>query len=90
VRIEYSADERLLYLRLKDGEVTETVELDDGVMADLDDAGEPIGVEFLDAADFFPFVARRTPLSDGMVIFDLPGDLATILKREGQLSAHRG
>ena len=53
--LEYAPDGRLLYVRLRSGEVAETDEIEHDVSVDLDAEGRPLGVEFLDAEKFFPF-----------------------------------
>jgi len=58
VVLEYAPDGHLLYVRLREGEVVETDELEEIVYVDLDAEGRPVGVEFLDAAAFFPFLDR--------------------------------
>jgi len=73
MRIEYSPDEQLLYLRLGAGEVAHTVELEPNVYVDLDAAGAPLGVEFLNAADLLPFIARHGGALGG------PDDIAAAL-----------
>jgi uncharacterized protein YuzE len=49
----------LLYLALGEGPAAETVEIEESVYVDLDGSGHPIGIEFLNAEDFLPFLARR-------------------------------
>jgi uncharacterized protein YuzE len=68
--LEYSPDGNLLYLRLRDGETAETAEVQDNVFLDLDLDGRPLGLEFLDADDFFPFVCS--------VVGAMPGTVAPI------------
>lgn len=85
MRIEYSPDERLLYLRLRPGEVAETIEVDTDVMADLNAAGEPVGIEFIDADAFFPFLARHAGTHEGIVVVDLPDGLAALARNRRAL-----
>ena len=59
IRFEYSSDENLLYVALGDGPAAETIELEESVYVDVDADGRPIGVEFLNADDFLPFLARH-------------------------------
>ncbi|CAN5691490.1 hypothetical protein BH20ACT1_BH20ACT1_06400 [soil metagenome] len=54
------------YLELSTRPVGRTVHLNDGVMVDVDDAGDPVGVEFLWARDDIPsealmLVVQRFP-----------------------------
>ena len=48
-----------LSIAFGDGAVERTVEISEGVYADLDGAGDPLGVEFLNADDFIPFLRDR-------------------------------
>jgi uncharacterized protein YuzE len=59
MKITYSAAHSLLYVRLRAGETANTVEIAPDVYVDVDEAGSPLGVEFLNAADFLPFLARH-------------------------------
>jgi len=57
MRIEYDPQADALYLRLKKGRVHETIEVSDGVLVDLDERGDPLGIEVL-------FVSRRYKTKD--------------------------
>ena len=48
-----------LYMALREGDVAETVEVEESVYVDLDDEGRPLGIEFVSAADLLPFLRRR-------------------------------
>ena len=54
MRLEYDPEADALYLRLKEGRVSETVEIAENVFVDLDAGGEPLGIEIL-------FVSKRYP-----------------------------
>jgi uncharacterized protein YuzE len=54
MRLEYDPEADGLYLRLKKGRVSETVETAENVFVDLDAGGEPLGIEIL-------FVSKRYP-----------------------------
>jgi uncharacterized protein YuzE len=54
MRLEYDPEADALYLRLKKGRVSETVETAENVFVDLDAGGEPLGIEIL-------FVSKRYP-----------------------------
>lgn len=54
MRLEYDPEADALYLRLKKGRVSETVEIAENVFIDLDAGGEPLGIEIL-------FVSKRYP-----------------------------
>ena len=59
MKIEYSPTANALYLRLRTGRVAETVEIEETVYVDLDDAGQPLGLEFVSADEFLPFLERH-------------------------------
>ena len=59
IRFEYSPDEKLLYVATGNGPVAETIEVEESVYVDLDADARPIGIEFLNADDFLPFLARH-------------------------------
>ena len=46
-RIRYDPAADAVYIRLRDDEVAESVEIDEGVIADLNHRGEVVGVEIL-------------------------------------------
>lgn len=48
--LTYDPDVKTLYIQLTDADVLETVELAAGVYLDVDDHGEPVGLEILNAA----------------------------------------
>jgi len=89
MRIEYSPGIDALYVRLGAGEISETVEVGADVYADLDDAGNPIGIEFLDAPEFFRFLSRdgSGTASEGVTVVDLPDGLAALIRRETSVAA---
>ncbi len=78
--LRYSPDRHLLYVVLRDGEVAETAELDEETYVDLDADGRPVGVEFLDAGQFFPFLQRLLPDNNGVMI-EVPAPLRDLLDR---------
>lgn len=57
MRIEYDPQADAVYLRLKRGRVHETVEVSDDVFLDLDEKGDPLGIEIL-------FVSKRYRTKD--------------------------
>ncbi len=57
MRIEYDPQADAIYLRLKRGRIHETVEVSDGVLVDLDEKGDPLGIEIL-------FVSKRYRTKD--------------------------
>jgi uncharacterized protein YuzE len=48
-----------LYIRFMPGKVEQTVEWEDLVYIDIDAEGRPLGVEFVNADDFVPFLRRH-------------------------------
>lgn len=89
MRIEYSPGIDALYVRLGAGEVTDTVEVGADVYADLDAAGDPIGIEFLDAPEFFRFLTRQRSETarEGVAVVELPDGLAALIRRETAVAA---
>lgn len=51
VRAEYDREADALYIRLREGDVARSVEVDDVRVVDLDTTGAPIGVEILYPAE---------------------------------------
>lgn len=64
-RVEFQLDREVnaLYIKLGPGNVERTIMLTDAVYADVDAQGTPIGLEFIDADDFVPFL--RDHADDG-------------------------
>jgi len=56
---EYSSDENLVHVAHGEGPAAETIEVEESVYLDINDDSRPIGVEFLNAADFLSFLERR-------------------------------
>ena len=54
MRIEYDREVDALYLAIQTRPVHETREVCDGVMVDVDETGQIVGLEILDAAKRFP------------------------------------
>jgi uncharacterized protein YuzE len=51
VRISYDAEVDALYIQLRQGDPTTSVDLEEGVTADLDADGHVLGLEVLDARE---------------------------------------
>ncbi len=64
MKIEYSADVDALYVYFQEVEVARSVEPDDGIVVDLDDCGDVVGVEFLDASARFDSADAVLMLAD--------------------------
>ncbi len=59
LRMRYDADVDALYLRLREGEVAATIEVEEMVYLDVDNEGRAVGIEFVSGADFLPFLQRQ-------------------------------
>jgi len=51
VKIEYSTSVDALYIKLREANVADTRDIEEGVTVDLDDHGHIVGLEILDASD---------------------------------------
>jgi uncharacterized protein YuzE len=51
MRITYDPEADALYIRLREVEPKDSVDVEEGVTADLDENGHVIGIEFLDARE---------------------------------------
>lgn len=58
-QVTHDCDVDALYLRLRSGTVDHTVEIDSAIYMDVDDAGQPLGIEFLHSEDLAPYVHRH-------------------------------
>lgn len=63
MRFEFDSEADALYLRLRDGRVKRTMELDEGVYADLDAEDRPLGLEFIALAAFDEWMKRHGTLN---------------------------
>jgi uncharacterized protein YuzE len=57
VRLDDEAN--ALYFRIKQGEVARTVEYSENVFIDLDEAGDPIGIEVIQADQFLSMLREH-------------------------------
>ncbi|MBA2277005.1 MAG: DUF2283 domain-containing protein [Chloroflexia bacterium] len=57
--MRYDAEVDALYLRLREGEVAATIEVEEMVYLDVDNEGRAVGIEFVSGADFLPFLQRQ-------------------------------
>jgi uncharacterized protein YuzE len=51
MKIEYSKNTDALYIRLREAEIGDSVDIEEGVTVDLDEKGHIVGVEILDASE---------------------------------------
>jgi uncharacterized protein YuzE len=62
LRIEHDAEVNALYIYLQEipaGGVARTIELEDGVNLDVDEEGNTIGLEFVEADEFYRVIDRN-------------------------------
>lgn len=65
MEFQLDRDVNALYIRFRPGEVSRTVELTDSVYVDMDADDVPLGMEFINADEFVPFL--RDHASDAAV-----------------------
>ena len=53
-----------LYIKLGPGTVSRTIELTDSIYVDLVAADAPIGLEFINADEFIPFLRSNADIAD--------------------------
>jgi uncharacterized protein YuzE len=51
MKIEYSKSIDALYIRLREAEIGDSVDIEEGVTVDLDKKGHIVGIEILDASE---------------------------------------
>ena|SRR5688572_2150996 len=59
LRMTYSPEHGLLYLAFGEGEVADTIEIEESVYLDVSADGRPLGIEFLNGGDLPAFIARH-------------------------------
>lgn len=59
MQIRLDADVNALYITLRPGRVARTIEITDTIYVDEDEAGVPLGIEFVNADEFLPFLRDR-------------------------------
>ena len=59
MQIRLDRDVNALYIELQEGKIARTLELAESVYADVDEQGTPLGLEFVNADDFIPFLRER-------------------------------
>ncbi len=61
MKIEYSEDADVLIIRLKDDKIVDSIDMEEGVIAHLNEKGEVVEIEILDASktvDFHELIVR--------------------------------
>ena len=51
MKIEYSKDVDALYIRLREAQIEDSMDIEEGVTVDLDGKGHIVGIEILDASE---------------------------------------
>lgn len=51
MKIEYSKDIDALYIKLREGKITDSIDIEEGVTVDIDEKGHIVGLEILDASE---------------------------------------
>jgi uncharacterized protein YuzE len=51
MKIEYSKEIDALYIRLREAEIGDSIDIEEGVTVDLDEKGHIVGIEILDARE---------------------------------------
>jgi uncharacterized protein YuzE len=59
VTFELDEDVNALYVRVKTGTVAKTLKISDSVFLDVDRQNRTIGIEFVDADEFLPFIKQH-------------------------------
>lgn len=63
MRFEFDTEADALYIQIREGSVARTIELSDGVYADLDSGDRPLGLEFIALAAFDEWMRRHGTLN---------------------------
>lgn len=63
MRFEFDSEADALYIRINEGRVERTIELEEGVYADLDAENRPLGLEFIALAAFDEWMKRHGTLN---------------------------
>jgi uncharacterized protein YuzE len=76
MQFTFDNDANTLYIALHEGQVARTIEVTDMVYVDVDANGTPLGVEFVSADEFVPFLRRLQELdaADAWPV-DLPAEI---------------
>jgi uncharacterized protein YuzE len=72
MKVEYDPESDILYIKLRDERVKETVDLDDDVFADIDENGEIVGIEI--------WQARKNIFSELLKFFDMAKKVVELRK----------
>jgi uncharacterized protein YuzE len=64
MQIRLDPDVNALYIEFREGKVAKTIELADMVYLDVDHQGDALGLEFVNADDFIPFLREHAGAAD--------------------------
>jgi uncharacterized protein YuzE len=64
MEFQLDRDVNALYIKLRTGTVSRTIELTDSIYVDMDAEDAPVGIEFINADDFIPFLRSDTDRAD--------------------------
>ncbi len=59
LRFRYDPEAGALYVRMREGAVADTIEVEELVYLDVDEDGRPLGIEFVVAEQLPEFLTRR-------------------------------
>ena len=62
MRFEFDSEADALYIRINEGRVERTMEIEEGIYADLDAQDRPLGLEFIALAAFDEWMKRHGTL----------------------------
>jgi len=60
MQIRLDPDVNALYIEFREGDVAKTIEVAEMVYLDVDDQGSALGLEFVNADDFIPFLREQS------------------------------
>ena len=64
MEFQLDRDVNALYIKLRTGTVSRTIELTDSIYVDMDAEDAPIGLEFTNADEFIPFLRSNADIAD--------------------------
>ena len=67
MKIEYSQDADVLIIRLREDEIVDSIDLEEGIIAHLNERGEIVEIEILDASKTVDFKELVVRIPSGVV-----------------------
>lgn len=77
MNISYDNQADAMYIKLKEGRFGSNDEVSEGVILDLSDSGDLLGIEILDASKRFDLIRES-----GRVTMDMPREISKHLSKE--------